>query len=142
MKIVYFSRSGTSKKIAEKIAQQLGAPLVELSDHKNWKGLIGYIRAGYYSMMNKDLVIHTSEPIAFDEEIVLVAPLWAGGVAQPARVFLRDKDLKKVSLLITSLGSKAKLDRPREVYGFVGDLVAKEKNEDVVIKSLLAKLSH
>lgn len=137
MKVVYFSRSGTSKRVAEKIAKQLGLSMIELSDNKSWKGPIGYMRAGYYSMKNKDLILHTSEPLDNNEEIILVTPLWAGGIAQPSRVFLRDKDLKKVSLVITSLGSKAKLDRPREVYGFVGDIVDKDKNEDAVIRSLV-----
>jgi flavodoxin len=51
--VVFFTRTGQSKRVAIKIAQGLNASLIEIDDHKNWKGLIGYIRAGFYSTVDK-----------------------------------------------------------------------------------------
>ncbi|MBC7960795.1 MAG: flavodoxin family protein, partial [Vallitaleaceae bacterium] len=43
IKVVYFSRTGNSKRVAEKIAQKIGSHVSVLTDDKNWKGLLGYI---------------------------------------------------------------------------------------------------
>ena len=44
--VAYFSRTGNSGRIAQKIAQKLSTDAIEVTDNMNWKGPIGYIRAG------------------------------------------------------------------------------------------------
>ncbi len=43
--IVYYSRSGQTRNIAEVIAKKLGAELEEIVDHRNRKGLLGFLPA-------------------------------------------------------------------------------------------------
>jgi len=52
-KVVYFSRSNTSKRIAEGISKKLNCSIVQVTDDKNWDGLFGFIKAGFYSSTNK-----------------------------------------------------------------------------------------
>jgi len=48
--IVYYSRSGNSKKVADILAQELGVDPIRIVSDMNWKGLFGYMKACYYSM--------------------------------------------------------------------------------------------
>jgi len=51
--VLFFSRTGTSKRVATKIADGLGLKPIEITDDKNWNGILGYIKGGYYSSSNK-----------------------------------------------------------------------------------------
>jgi flavodoxin len=44
--IVYYSRTGRTKKIAEKIQYRLNADIDEISDTKNRAGILGWLSAG------------------------------------------------------------------------------------------------
>jgi len=132
--VVFFTRTGQSKRVAIKIAQGLNASLIEIDDHKNWKGLIGYIRAGFYSTVDKKVKITLNEPLDESKKIILVTPLWAGGIAPAARAFLNLQEKRLVHLVVTSIGSTAK---DREGFLSVTDIVKREANEDEQIDRLL-----
>jgi len=51
--VVYYSRTGNTKFVAEKIAQELGADIEEVIDKKNRFGLINYLRAGGDALRRK-----------------------------------------------------------------------------------------
>ncbi len=52
-KVVYFSRSGNSKRVAGKIAEKLDCGKVELTDNVSWKGIFGFFKGGFYSLNQK-----------------------------------------------------------------------------------------
>lgn len=130
----FYTRTGNSKRIASKIAQSLHASLIEISDHKNWKGLIGYIRAGYYSTVDKKVKITLSEPIDQTKAIILVTPLSAGGIAPAARAFLALRGRNQTHLVVTSIGSVVK---DRTGYLSVTDIVKRDENEVEKITCIL-----
>ncbi len=132
--VIFFTRTGNSKRIASKIAQSLQASLIEISDHKNWKGLIGYIRAGFYSTVDKKVKITISEEVDQTKDIILVTPLWAGGTAPAARAFLALHGRNHTHLVVTSIGSVVK---DRTGYLSVTDIVKRDGNEDEKITSIL-----
>lgn len=132
--VVFFTRTGHSKRVADQIAQGLSTSLIEIDDHKNWKGLIGYIRAGFYSTVDKKVNITLSEPLDETKKIILVTPLWAGGIAPAARVFLKSHDRNQVHLVVTSIGSTVK---DREGFLSVTDIVKRDQNEDQRVDELL-----
>ena len=45
--IVYFSRSGATRTLAEAIARALHADLEELKERRSRAGIIGWLRSGY-----------------------------------------------------------------------------------------------
>ena len=51
--VVYFTRTNTTKKIAETLGNKLGADVEELKDNKNWSGPLGYLRAGRAAVTEK-----------------------------------------------------------------------------------------
>jgi len=132
--VVYFTRSGTSQRVAQQLAQQLNLPLVTVTDNHNWKGIIGFIKGGFYSSNNKPVTITTSEPLANHDELVVVTPLWAGGVAPAIRQLLTNIPLDKVHLVVTSNGSTIK---QREGYRSLTDVVKNQNNQDQVLSQLI-----
>ncbi len=129
-KIVVYSRSGNSKRIAKKIARKTGFPLITLEDDMNWKGFFGYMKAGYYSIKKKTVETHLSEPLSSDDDIILVCPLWAGGIATAAYSLLQFLERKHVHLVVCSISSPLK---DRQDYKAVTDIATNRKNEDEII---------
>ncbi len=70
-KVAYFTRTNTSKRVAEKIATALSCPCIQITDDKNWKGLFGYIKAGFYSSVHKSVAIEVHGTVEDADEIIL-----------------------------------------------------------------------
>ena len=137
-KVVYFSRTNISKRVAEKISDQLSYPVIQITDGKNWNGVFGYIKAGFYSSTHKSVKIQVHGTVDDADEIVFVTPLWAGGLAPAAIAFLKTVPREKVHLVVTSLGSHVK---DREGFKSINDITDQSGNEDSVISDLVNRLS-
>jgi len=136
-KVVYFTRTGNSRRVAEKIANILFLEALEIRDNMNWKGVFGFIKGGYYASTNKNVVIIISENLDDAEELIVVTPLWAGKVAPTINTFLKTKALKKVHLVVTSGSSYLK---DRSYYKSVTDIIKSKNNEDAVIDDFTDKI--
>jgi len=118
--VVYYSRYGHSAKVAEALAQALGAETRRIEETK----LRGFLGMGRGSVTNARFEI---KPMDLDlsgcDTIVLCTPIWAGKPACPARTFLHDARLdgKKVHLLISTGGGE--IDKPVAV---IADDLAKK----------------
>jgi len=136
-KVIYFTRTGSSKRIAEKISAKLSCDVVQVTDNMNWKGVFGFIKGGYYASKNKDVDIKLSQPVDPSDQLVVVSPMWAGGTVPAIRVFLKGKDLGKVDLVLTSNGTTG---RNTSAYKSVTNIIRSNNNEDTVIESLAKRL--
>lgn len=136
-KVVYFSRTGNSERVAKKIAKELSAEAVKISDGMNWNGLSGYIKAGYYSVKNKEVNIKINGKIDLNDEIILVSPVWAGKPSAAARSFLKEFPSEKIHMVVTSKASNLK-----DYAGVksVSSVIEKNNNEDQIIKELISSL--
>lgn len=136
-KVVYFTRTKTSERVAMKIAARLSCECLQITDNVNWQGLIGYIKAGYYSSSNRRVDIKISGEVGTPAELIIVSPLWAGGLPPATRVFLESVPLDTVHLVVTSNGSKVK---QRSDYKSVSDITRNDKNKDTVVDKLIERL--
>lgn len=136
-KVIYFTRGGTSKRVAEKIANKLSCETIQITDNMNWKGILGYIKAGYYSKADKSVDIKINGNLNNADEFIVVTPLWAGGIAPAIRTFFKTTTLDKIHLVVTSSGSNVK---NRIGFKSVSDIAKNKKNEDVVINNLVKSL--
>ena len=59
--VVYFSRTGGTKKVAEAISNILSCDIEEIVDTKDRTGLLGYIRSGRQAMKKKLTAIKNTE---------------------------------------------------------------------------------
>jgi len=135
--VVYFTRTYVSKRVAQKIAEKLSCPMVQITDHKNWSGLFGYIKAGFYSTINKEVKIELLGDPGQPDAYIVVTPLWAGGIAPAGKAFLKTVSPDKVHLVVTSLGSQVE---EREGFLSVSDVIDQQHNEDQVISDLLKRI--
>lgn len=106
--VVYCSNTGTTVKLAERIAENLPADKERITCTKNYHGFLGYLRAGYDSFRGNLPQIAAVHHQAVDYDLVIVgAPIWAGQAAPPIRTYLRDNrnQFNRIALFTTAGGS-------------------------------------
>ena len=140
--VIYFSRTGNSKRVATKIADGLGLKPIEITDDNNWNGIFGFIKGGYYASANKSVDIKVSGDFKDVDEYIVVSPLWAGGPAPAVREFLKQVPINSVNLVLTCNGSdiqsaltkyENKVGKLKAGFGIVQRL----KNEDKQIEQII-----
>jgi len=103
--VVYYSRTGNTKSIAEQVAAALGAEVEELKDRKNRHGPIGYMRSGWDAVRKNhaDLGPITRNSADYDL-VVLSGPVWASAICTPTRTYANNQkdSFKKVAFLCTA----------------------------------------
>jgi len=137
-KVVYFTKTGNSRRIAEKIAGKLSCKAIAITDNINWNGFFGLVKAGYYGMLGKDVQINVNGNISDAEELIVVTPLWADTTAPSIKTFLKRVSLEKVHLVVSSNSSRIK---NRSGFKSVSEIISNKNNEDTVIEALVNALS-
>ncbi len=102
--VVYYSRSGNSKFVAQKIAEKIGADIEEVIDKKNRRGWIGWLNAGRDATGGKETQIEETKFLPNNYDLIVVGtPIWDGRPTPAIRTYLRKNDLskKKVALFWT-----------------------------------------
>ena len=102
--IVYYSRTGNTRAVAQALAAQLGADIEEIVDTKNRKGIFGWLGAGKDASQKKTTVIGptTKDPANYDL-VVLGTPIWSWSMTPAIRTYIeanREK-FKKVAFFCT-----------------------------------------
>ncbi len=136
-KVIYFTRTGNSERIANKIAEKLGCEIIQITDNKSWKGPIGFIKGGFYVTAKRNVEITIDNTVEKDDELVVISPLWANGVTPAIKRFLESVPHENVHLVISSDGSTLK---DRLGYMSVTDIVKNQNNEDEAIEALVADI--
>jgi len=125
--IVYYSRSGNTKKVADMISHLIDCDIEPIVSKENLSGFWGFMKCGYSAVFNKLLQINEIEGIEHDLEkykVVLIGtPIWVGKVSSPIRTFInRYKDkLTKVAFFATMA------NEPNEgIFRKINNTLAKE----------------
>jgi hypothetical protein len=87
--VVYHSRSGNTRKVAERAAQDLGADVIAVRSANYGTGVIGYLQAAYDSWSGRlpAIEVNGGSPEQYDF-VMLMGPVWAGRAATPLRAYL------------------------------------------------------
>ncbi len=102
--IVFYSRTGTTKKVSEELSKKTGWEILEIFDTKNRSGAKGYLTAGRDAMTKKLTEIKAIEKKLTDYNLIVVGtPVWAWTMSTPMRTFLENykKDFKKLAFFCT-----------------------------------------
>lgn len=118
--VVFYSRSGTTKRVAQEVAKALNADIDELIDKKSRKGFLGFLRAGYDATRGKTTEIEF-EKDPYDYDLVIVGtPIWNGRVTPAIRTYLlqnREK-IKNAAFFSTCAGRPGKcLEQMEDLWG-------------------------
>ncbi|MDQ1279409.1 MAG: hypothetical protein QG670_671 [Thermoproteota archaeon] len=98
--VIYYTRTGNTKFVAEKIAQELGADIEEVIDKKNRSGPIGWLSAGKDAMSRSQTEIAETNKKPSEYDLIIVGtPNWASKPSPAIRTYLSKYDLtgKKVA---------------------------------------------
>lgn len=102
--IVYFSRTGRTRQLAEAIADATDGDLEELRESQPRRGILGWLRSGYEGTYR--LSSHPLPPLREPSRYQIVfigSPTWNHALASPVRGFLEQygKSLGDVALFAT-----------------------------------------
>jgi flavodoxin len=106
--VVFYSRTGNTKKAGEEIAENLKANLDEIIDKKDRTGITGWLGGGRDALFNHETKIEkTKDPLDYGL-VIIGTPVWAGTVTPAVRVYLADHKFKKIAFFCTCSNSKGK----------------------------------
>jgi len=109
--VVYYSRTGTTKKIAEVISKELKCDIEEIYDLKNRKGILGCIKAGRDAILKKLTEIKDIKNDSKLYDLVIIGtPIWSWNMSSAIRTYLNvnKTNFKNVAFFCTMGGSKGK----------------------------------
>ncbi len=145
--VVYYSRTGATRSIAEELAQSLDAEIAEITSPRFHLGPFGYFRAGFDSVRGKLPPIDAPALDFGVYDLVLVgAPIWTSYPALPVRSFFAGAQSlgRETALFFTCEGHspvQAAVDEVRRLWPHtVKDAIAvnmKEQDEVARANALL-----
>jgi len=108
--VVYYSKSGNTRFVAEHISQEIAADIEEIIDKKKRKGLFGFILSGYDATRGRLTKITEMERSPKDYDLIVVGtPMWNKRIVPAVRTYLKENSFsgKNVALFCTNLGSQS-----------------------------------
>jgi flavodoxin len=106
--VAFYSRTGNTKFVAEKISEKLNADLCEVKDKKKREGKLTFLTGGLASFRQKLTGIEVPKPVENYDFIAVGSPVWAGKMTPAIRKLLVTNDFsdKKVAFFVTLGGDK------------------------------------
>lgn len=106
--VVYYSRTGKTRMVAERLAALLGADLDEIAEEKDRSGVLGFIVAGKDAVLKKAVrLTHLPDPAEY-KTILIGMPIWAGRPCAPARAYIEQTDLTGKMICVFCTGDVSK----------------------------------
>jgi flavodoxin len=150
--IIYYSRTGRTRKVAEFIQDLTGYDLEEIKENSRRLGLFGWLKSGMESTrrMLPQIMPLTLDPLQYDI-VIIGTPIWASNMSSPLRTFLKKyrEKIKKYALFCTGDGveptiafksiSELLRNEPQQTLGLVGD-DRKEEIASLRITEFVSKL--
>lgn len=128
--VVYFSRTGTTKAVAQQLARELGADIEMITERTSRSGWLGWLKSGYEATFGKTGAIHAPlcDPSSYDL-VVLGTPTWNAAPCTPLLSYVRmlRNALPKVAFFCTfdghggdSVFAKLRAETGREPVAVLG----------------------
>jgi flavodoxin len=102
--VVYYTRTGNAKFVAETIAAKLGSDIEEIVDQKKRAGTLGWVSAGRDSTQEKETQITPTKLSPSNYDLIIIGtPIWAWRPTPAIRTYAKQNDLsgKKIALFFT-----------------------------------------
>jgi flavodoxin len=93
--VVFYSRTGNTKKIAQDISNELNFDLEEIFDTKKRSGILGFIRAGWDAFKGNLTEIKDVEKDPGRYDLVIIGtPNWAKSMTPAIRTYIKQEKEK------------------------------------------------
>lgn len=132
--VVYYSRTETTKKVAVKLGEKLGADLEEIRDIVDRKGVKGYLISGRDATLRKLTTLEKSEKNPADYDLVIIGtPIWSWNMSVPVRTYITEnKDkFKEVAFFCTMGGSG-----DERAFGEMSEIIGKKPLATLTFKTV------
>jgi flavodoxin len=87
--IVFYSRSGTTRKIAQELAKTLRCDLEEITEATSRIGFFGYMRSVTEALLKRPAAIAaTQRDVAGYDLVIVGTPVWCASLSSPVRAYL------------------------------------------------------
>jgi len=149
--VVYYSRSGNTKKAAKALSNVLECDIEEVVDATKRDGPIGYLRSGYQAIRKKNTSIkETKKDPRNYKNVIIGTPIWAGAVSSPIRTYVEQKKehLNNVAFFCTC-GRSGNESAFKELIKITGkeplatlELEAKEIKDEKYLKKIEHFVKH
>jgi flavodoxin len=110
--VVFYSRTGTTKKLAGELAKKIKADVDEVIDEKDRSGAIGWLASGRDAGRRAVTKIKYNKDPGKYELILIGTPIWSWNMAPAVRTYIgENKDKlkkKKVGFFCTMGGNNSK----------------------------------
>lgn len=106
--VVYYSRSGNTRLVAQEISSAIDCDIEEIADTKNWSGTMGFLRAGRDAAGHKLTVLEDIKNDPDDYDLIIIGtPIWGGNISVPVRTYIAGNSSRfnKVAFFCTAKGS-------------------------------------
>lgn len=145
--VVFYSRTGNTKKVGKEIAGYLKADVCEIESSK-YPGFFGFLRAGLQAVFKKKPLIKFDKNPDDYGLIILGTPNWGSKMASPVRSFIDGKRFDNAGYFCVQGGSGGEkvLDEIEKLCGnaiakmIINDKEIKEGNYKEKIKEFCEKL--
>lgn len=122
--IVYFSRTGRTRKVAEAIQALTGFDMEEIKEAKGRGGPIGWLKSGMES--TRKMLPRIEAPrhdLASYDIVVIGTPIWASNMSSPVRAYITSHgpEIKAIALFCTGDGND-----PETVFAPITEMLGKE----------------
>lgn len=106
--VTYYSKTKNTKKLAQKISDQLNCEIDEIIDQKDRSGIIGWIGGGKDAILKKETDIRYEKNPKDYDIVIIGTPVWAGTQVPATRQYLKTNNIKKIAFFCTYGGSESK----------------------------------
>ncbi len=120
--IVFYSRTGTTRLLAEALAARTLADRSEIRCSKYGAGLLGWLSAGRDSWRAVRPTIDFDRAKDMPDCLIVGSPVWSGTIAAPVRSYLAQLDgpPKRIGMFLTSGGEPPHPKAEAEVMELLG----------------------
>ena len=121
--VVFYSRSGNTKKIAEDISNKMKCDIEEIIDTKSRKGIIEWLRSGSDARARRLTEI---QKVKYDPNkyalISIGTPVWAGLMAPAVRTYINQNknNFKNVAFFCTCGNSPGDIKTFADMEDYIG----------------------
>lgn len=129
--VVYYSRTGNTRKVAESISKMLKCDIEEIVDMKNRKGILGFLGAGRDTVFNKLTRINVKKDPSEYDMVIIGTPIWVGNMTVAIRTYLNlyKGKFKHVAFFCTMGGSGDK-----RAFKNMEELIEKKPESTLVLR--------
>lgn len=132
--VIFYSRTGITKKVADVIARKTGAELEELRDTQDRSGIKGYVISGRDATLRRQTRLEKIGHDPSDYDLVMIGtPIWSWNMSVPVRTYLSEhKDSFNEIAFFCTMGSSG----DKRAFSEMGEIVGKNPLGTVSLKTV------